>query len=231
VLLAHADYLDATATLWFEAAEKNRNPEICFNMACAMAAAASVDPLRIWQVMPPGEDADIVFSDSDYEHLCRNILSVIIEKPVQVVPDGPDGGYDLFYKQHFLGYDNFVSLTFGQCKRYHGPVPVQELREFLGILHTKFAVGYFFTTGRFTRSGIELLRENFNIDHNNLCYYVDSNRHGNISAALESFAEVALGLEIANTAASVPLIQALRSHLKEIVHDHPPARSEQGELF
>jgi len=231
LLLAYSDYISGISDIWHNLVEESDDAATCFNVACAFSAAANLNPLKIWKMMPPGDDSELIFSDREYEFFCSDILTIVIDGAVKAVNDGPDGGYDLFHVRRFIEYEDFNALTYGQCKRYRGPVSVKELREFLGVIHTKYAEGYFFTTGQFTRSAMDLLRANFNIDHNNKCYFVDSDRHSNIAVALEGFLDAACGLDPGDISASSPLIEKLRSQLREIILEKPPPKNLQMELF
>lgn len=94
-------------------------------------------------------EVTLQLSPSAFERLCQRVLRESGFIQVEVTGRSGDGGID---GRGVIRIGGFLSFhVFFQCKRYHGSVSAQQIRDFRGAMAGRAEKGLFITTGTFTR--------------------------------------------------------------------------------
>jgi len=107
----------------------------------------SEDESKLWQ--DELLEVTLRLSPSAFERLCQRVLRESGFIQVEVTGRSGDGGID---GRGVIRIGGFLSFhVFFQCKRYHGSVSAQQIRDFRGAMTGRAEKGLFITTGTFTR--------------------------------------------------------------------------------
>lgn len=98
-----------------------------------------------------------IFTPSDFEELTQSIMFLVFGKYYETTKGSHDEGIDLILNEEFKTNTgmNMSMTSIVQCKMYRNPVPVSELRDFFGVMVSRAATGYFFTTSSLSNQAIE----------------------------------------------------------------------------
>ncbi len=88
-----------------------------------------------------------------FERLAQQLLRECGFESVKVTKKSGDGGIDGYGKLKVNGIFCF-NVAF-QCKRYSGPVPASDIRDFRGSLTNSIEKGVFITTGTFSKYAVD----------------------------------------------------------------------------
>lgn len=115
--------------------------------------------LRAWPEAP-------LFSGLDFERLVRCVFYLTEFKLFHLTSRSHDGGIDLLRDDVIDTPDLLAEgiksyRTLVQCKLYPGQVPINFLREFMGVIAVAdgLSFGRFVTTGLLTVSGVDFIRQ------------------------------------------------------------------------
>lgn len=97
-----------------------------------------------------------LFSPTDFEELVQSVMYLVFGKYYETTKSSHDEGIDLIITEKFISYGGTeLSVTsIVQCKLYRDPVPVSEVRDFFGVMVSRTATGYFFTTSSLSNQAV-----------------------------------------------------------------------------
>lgn len=163
------------------------------------------------------------FSPVEFEWLVQGVLWFIEDRYYGTTPATNDGGIDLFH-QESVSSDFSLDLiykTVVQCKLYRGYVPVNEIRDFFGVMTSKVATGIFITTGKFTNQANIFIPEANNSPHSNKLYCLDKQQFEKILSVAQDIRSVfqeAVEQEDDLTAGQISEINKLKHMGKKILY-------------
>ncbi len=114
------------------------------------------------------------FSPTDFELLVQCVLYFLEDKTYALTKASHDNGVDLQHQETIFqsGLSFGMAKTVVQCKLYHNSVSVTEIRDFFGVITAQVALGYFFTTGTITKSGIKFMESANRSSFANMFHFV-----------------------------------------------------------
>ena len=96
-----------------------------------------------------------LFSPTDFEELIQAVMYLVFGKFYETTKGSHDEGIDLILTENFISHATDFSVTsIVQCKLYRDPVPVSEVRDFFGVMVSRTATGYFFTTSALSNQAV-----------------------------------------------------------------------------
>ena len=226
-----ADVMSDGALAWFQHDDLRSvlalSPRTRGDAATALLALDASATMLLWLA---GAIAEEEFTPGDYERLCQGLLMLIIGADVDTTPATGDGGIDLIHEVRLPEWSAAIR-TYGQFKRYRGVVPVGEFREFLGVVHTDLAAGYFFTTSGLTADGEALRHRSHHAGHKNPCHLCDFAGHAAMGHALASFALAIIERAPLSETAFLVHLEALKAAVREGAHLSPKPSTPQLRLL
>ncbi len=99
------------------------------------------------------------FNFSDFEYLTRAILFLVERRTYNLTQRSYDKGVDLIFekKVDFVNGGYGIERSIVQCKLYRGFIPVSDIRDFFGVITAHVADGFFFSTGKPTKAGLDFI--------------------------------------------------------------------------
>lgn len=96
-----------------------------------------------------------LFSPTDFEELVQSVMYLLLGKYYETTKNSHDEGIDLIITEQFITHGaEFSATSIVQCKLYRDPVPVSEVRDFFGVMVSRTATGYFFTTSLLSNQAV-----------------------------------------------------------------------------
>jgi len=172
---------------------------------------------------------DAVFSYFDFEMLIQSVMYLIFNDAYKLTMASYDNGIDLECNDEF-SFDGKTIFGQGkkivQCKYYKGYIPVNEIREFYGVMNSEISVGYFYTTGRFTKSGLDFISKIQKAPFANHIYLIDGKKLKKILDILDQITCIIEDTETDNNC-----IDSIIEKAKNIINQPIHSSFKQGELF
>lgn len=98
-----------------------------------------------------------LFTPTDFEELVQSIMYLVFGKYYEVTKGSHDEGVDLIITERFKDQYSGMEISetsIVQCKLYRNPVPISEVRDFFGVMVSRTATGYFFTTSTLSNQAV-----------------------------------------------------------------------------
>jgi hypothetical protein len=98
-----------------------------------------------------------LFTPTDFEELVQSIMYLVFGKYYEATKGSHDEGIDLIITEMFTTEYSGMEISetsIVQCKLYRNPVPVSEVRDFFGVMVSRTATGYFFTTSTLSNQAV-----------------------------------------------------------------------------
>lgn len=137
------------------------------------------------------------FSFLDFEKLVQSLMYIAYDKVYLLTKGSHDSGIDLESIDYYsTGYKEIIGhgKAIVQCKFYSGYVPVNEIREFYGVLTNELSIGHFFTTGKITKMGIDFILKSNNNPINSRLHVIEKTKLTKVLKVAENLCELMLDL-------------------------------------